>query len=134
MTSYDITENRTFSKISTICNSNNNQEYRYRNIYTQKSMVLLVMYSYKKYANFNLTLSVITTQCKATMMNICELLHDPLSLEATSYFSVRKHNCIVLQLEHGDTNISLFKISRRFNSPSKGYYTTYIENHLVRSK
>ena len=34
--SYDITGNRTFSKISTICHSNNNQEYRYRNIYTHR--------------------------------------------------------------------------------------------------
>ena len=134
VTSYDITGNRTFSKISTICHSNNNQEYRYRNIYTQNSMILLVVYSYKKYSNFNLTLSVTTTQCKATMMNICELPHDPLSLEATSYFSVRKHNCIVLQLDYGDTNMSLFKMSRRFYTPSEDYYTTYIETHLVRRK
>ena len=134
VTSYDIIGNGTFSKISTICHSNNNQEYRYRNIYTQNSVALLAMYSYKKYSNFNLTLSVTTTQCKATMMNICELPHDPLSLESISYFSVRKHNCIVLQLDHGDTNMSLFKMSRRFYTPSEDYYTTYIENHLVRSK
>ena len=134
VTSYDIIGNGTFSKICTICHSNNNQVYGYRNIYTQNSVALLAMYSYKKYSNFNLTLSVTTTQCKATMMNICELPHDPLSLEATSYFSVRKHNCIVLQLDHGDTNMSLFKMSRRFYTPSEDYYTSNIDNHLVRSK
>ena len=134
VTACDITGNGSFSKILTICHNNNNQEYRYRNIYTQNSVILLIIYSYKKYSNFNVTLSVNTTQCKVTMMNICELPHDPLWLESTSYFSIRKHNCIVLQLGHGDTNISFFKMSKIFNTPSERYYTTTIATHLVRSK
>ena len=103
ITSYDITGNETFKIISAICHSNDKN----RNVYTQNSMMLLVMYSYKKYSNFGLTLSVTTSQCKATAIDICELPHDPLRLEATSYFSIRKYNCIVLQLDHGQANMSI---------------------------
>ena len=111
ITSYDITGNRTFEKISAICHSNDKN----RNVYTQNSMMLLVMYSYKKYSNFSLTLSVTTSQCKATAIDICELPHDRLSLEATSYFSIGKYNCIVLQLDHGQANMYIYRPSKYRN-------------------
>ena len=111
ITSYDITGNGTYKKISAICYNNEKN----RNVYTQSSIMLLVMYSYKKYSNFSLNLSVSTTQCKATIINICELPHDPLSLESTSYFSVRKHNCIILQLDHGQLNMSIYRSNRYKN-------------------
>ena len=75
--------------------------------------MLLVMYSYKKYSNFSLTLSVSTSQ--ATTINICELPHDSLSLEASSYFSVRNHSCIVLQLDHGQANMSIYRSNKYRN-------------------
>ena len=118
LTSYDINTNGTFKKISTICHRNNYQECKYRNIYTQNSEMLLVLYSYKQYSKFSLTLSVLTSQCKATTIDICELEHDPFYLES-NYFSLFKNqNFVVLQLNYGQGNMSLFTISSRM----KGKY------------
>ena len=105
ISSYDINGNGTFNKISTICHSNNNQKYKYRNTYTQESQMLLVMYSYKKYSNFNSTLSVTTSQCAATKIITCHLPYDPLREESTYYFSVKKQKCLVLQVDHGQAGM-----------------------------
>ena len=109
ITLYDINRNGTFQKISTVCYSNE-QEYKYRNMYSQNSLMLLVLYSYKSYSNISLNLSVSTSECKATTINICELKHDALSLESTSFFTVRKQKCIILQLDYRQGNISLLKM------------------------
>ena len=109
MTSYDIAGNETLKRLSTICHHNNNQDYKHGNTYSQESQMLLVMYSYKKYSNFSLILSVTTSQCKATRIITCELPHDPSSQESIYYFSVRKHKCLVLQVDHGQTSMLLFK-------------------------
>ena len=109
ITLYDINRNESFQKISTVCYSNE-QEYKYRNIYSQNSLMLLVLYSYKSYSNISLNLSVSTSECKAKTINICELKHDALSLESTSFFTVRKQTCIILQLDYRQGNISLLKM------------------------
>ena len=118
LTSYDIYTNGTFEKISTVCHSNNYQEYTYRSIYTQNSEMLLVLYSYKQYSKFNLTLSVSTSQCKATTINICEFEHDPFHLESNIFFLVNNQKCVVLQLNYGQGNMSLLTTS----SKMKGKY------------
>ena len=110
ITLYGINRNGSFQKISTVC-YNNEQEYKYRNLYTQNSRMLLVLYSYKSYSNISLNLSVSTSECKVTTINICELKHDELSLESTSFFSVRKQKCIILQLDHRQANISLLEMN-----------------------
>ena len=114
ITLYDINRNGSFQKISTVC-YNNEQEYRYRNLYTQNSLMLLVLYSYKSYSNMSLNLSVSTSECKATTINICALKHDDLNLASTSFFSIRKEKCIILQLDYRQANISLFKMDRSEN-------------------
>ena len=111
ITSYDKKGNGTFQKISTICYSDE-QEYRYRNIYTENSVMLLVLYSYKKYSNISFNLSVSATECKATTINICELEHDPLSLESNSLFSAKEHQCIILQLDYKQGNTSLLEMDK----------------------
>ena len=111
ITFYDINRNGSFQKISTICYSNE-QEYKYRNMYSQNSLMLLVMYSYKSYSNISLNLSVSTSECTATRINICELKHDDFSLESTSFFSVRKQKCIILQLDYRLGNITLLEMDR----------------------
>ena len=107
ITSYDIFSNRTFQKISTLCHSNNNQEYKYRNMYTGNSSMLLVLYSYKKYSDFSLELLVSISECKITRVNICKLKHDVLSMESKKFFPVLKEGCMVLQLDY--RNISSLK-------------------------
>ena len=111
ITSYDKKGNGTFQKISTTCYSDE-QEYRYRNIYTQNPVMLLVFYSYKKYSNISFNLSVSATECKATTINICELKHDPLSLESNSLFSAKDHKCIILQLDYKQRNTSLLEMDK----------------------
>ena len=101
VSSYDIIEKGNFQKISTICHSNNNQEYEYKSIYTQNPVMLLVMYSFKKYSNFSVTVLVSTSLCKATKINICDLEHDPQSLKSNSMFFIKRQSCIVLQLDYG---------------------------------
>ena len=93
ITSYDINTNGTFKKISTVCDSNNNMEYKYRNMYTQNPVVLLVLYSYKKYSNFSLVFSVSISHCRAATIDICELEHDALSLKSKRIFSIRENKC-----------------------------------------
>ena len=107
ITSYDIFSNGTFQKISTICHSNNNQEYKYRNMYTGNSKMLLVLYSYKKYSNFSLELLVSISHCKISRINICQLKHHVFSKESKIFFPVVKQGCMVLQLDY--RNISSFK-------------------------
>ena len=109
ITSYDIFSNRTFQKISTLCHSNNNQEYKYRNMYTGNSSMLLVLYSYKKYSDFSLELLVSISECKITRVNICKLKHDVLSMESKKFFPVLKEGCMVLQLDY--RNISSLKFT-----------------------
>ena len=107
ITSYDIFSNGTFQKISTICHSNNKQEYKYRNMYTGNSKMLLVLYSYKKYSNFSLELLVSISHCKISRINICELKHHVFSKESKIFFPVLKQGCMVLQLDY--RYISSFK-------------------------
>ena len=118
LTSYDIYTNGTFEKISTICHNNNYQEYKCRNIYTQNSEMLLVLYSYQQYSKFNLALSVSTSQCKTTTIDICEFEHDPFHLESNIFFLVNNQKCVVLQLNYGQGNMSLLTTS----SKMKGKY------------
>ena len=135
ITSYDIITNRTFKKISTVCHSNNHIEYKYRNIYTENSVVLLDLYSYKKYSNFSLVISVSTSSCKAEAVDICELEHDPLSLESNRMFSIRKNKCVILQYDYRQANISLFKLSHNAHyGPAIDYYTVYSGTHILRGK
>ena len=94
------------------------RKYKYRNIYTQNSEMLLVLYSYKQYSKFSLTLSVSTSQCKATTIHICELEHDSFYLESNFFFLFKNQDCVVLQLSYGQGNMSLFTIS----SKMKGKY------------
>ena len=107
VTLYDIFPKGTFQKICTICHKNNNQEYKYRNKYTRNSSMLLDLYSYKKYSDFILKVLVSTCQCEVKPVNICQLKHNSLSLESKE-FSLWKHGCMVLQLDYGPANISLF--------------------------
>ena len=109
ITFYDIHKNGTFQKISTLCHSNNNQEYNYRNIYTQYSAMSFVLYSYKKYSNISLNLTVSISHCEAIPINICEQEYDPLNLESNRIFSIKRQSCIVLQLNYAQENVSLFK-------------------------
>ena len=135
ITSYDIIKNGTFNKISNVCHSNNNQEYKYRNIYTQNSVVLLVLYSYKKYSNFSLVFLVSTSSCRAATIDICELEHDPLSLESNRMFSIRKNKCVVLQHDYQQANISLFELRGKAQyGVGIDYYTMFSETHVLRGK
>ena len=135
ITSYDINTNGTFKKISTICHSNNNQENQYRNIYTQNSVVLLVLYSYKKYSNFSLVFSVSTSHCRAATMDICELEHDALSLKSNRLFSIRKNKCLILQHDYRQANISFFKLRRSARyGLAVVYYTVFSGIGLLRGK
>ena len=52
-----------------------------------------------------------TSECKATTINVCELKHDELSLESTSFFSVRKQKCYMLQVDYKQGNISLLEMN-----------------------
>ena len=110
ITLYDINRNGSFQNISTLCYSNE-EDKKYRNMHSQNSLMLLVLYSYKNYSNISLNLSVSTSECKATTTNICELKHDELSLESTSFFSVKKQKCILLQLDYRQGNISLLEMN-----------------------
>ena len=112
VTSYDIIKNGTFKKISTVCHSSNSLEYKYRNIYSQNSVMLLVLYSFKRYSNFTFKLLVSTSKCKATTINICDLKHDPLNLESKKLFFIKRQSCIVLQLDYGQGNISSFNLNK----------------------
>ena len=135
ITSYDIKTDGTFKKISTICHGNNYEEYKYRNMYTQNSVVLLVLYAYKKYSNFSLVLSVSISYCKATTINICELEHDPVTLESYRFFSVRKHKCIVLQLDYRQANISLFNPRNTYQyGAALPFYSVYSGTNSLRGK
>ena len=109
ITLYDIFSNRTFQEIFTICHSNNYKEYKYRNMYTGNSSMLLVLYSYKKYSDFSLELLVSISECKITRVNICELKHDLLIMESKKFFPVLKQGCMVLQLDY--RNISSLKFT-----------------------
>ena len=135
ITSYDISTNGTFKKISTVCHSNNDQEYKYRNIYTQNSVVLLVLYSYKKYSNFSLVFSVSTSSCRAATIDICELEHDTLNLKSNRMFSIRKNKCVILQHDYRQANISLFKLrSKAQYGVGIDHYTVFSGTHILRGK
>ena len=109
ITVYNINENGTFHKIPTMCYINNYQDYEYRNIYTQYPSMLLVLYSYKKYSNISLNVSLSTSYCKPKPIHICELEPEPLSLESTIMFSIKGQSCIVLQLDYIQGNLTLSK-------------------------
>ena len=111
VTLYDININGSFQKISTVYNSNE-QEYKYKNMYTQNLLMLLVLYSYKSYLNISLNLSISTSECKAATINICELKKDDFILESISFFSSNKQKCIILQLDYRQENISLLEMDR----------------------
>ena len=132
ITSYDIITNGTFKKISTVCHSNNDQEYKHRNMYTQNSVVLLVLYSYKKYSNFSLVFSVSTSSCSAATIDICELEHEALSLKSNRIFSIRKNKCVVLQHDYRQANISFFKLRGNEYGLALQYYTVSSGNHILR--
>ena len=130
ITLYDINGNGRFQKISTACYSNE-LEYRYKNLYTENSVMLLVLYSYKKYSNISLNLSVSTSECKAKTINICELKHDKESLESTSFFSVKKQKCIIIQLHYRQGNISLLELQKGISVWRSDIYSVFKGSFFV---
>ena len=135
ITLYDVIENGTFQKISTVCHSNNQHEYKYRNMYSQKSVMLLVLYSYKRYSNFTFKLNVSVSECKTTVTNLCELKHDPLNLESNRMYFIKRQSCIVLQLDYGQGNMSSLRLNK--SNPFRSNIQYYLIDdgvHLLRGK
>ena len=95
--------------------------------------MLLVLYSYKSYSNISLNLSVSTSECKATTTNICELKHDKGSLESTSFFSVKKQKCIILQLDYSQRNISLQELNAGLSALGP-FLTSIFKETIFRGK
>ena len=76
-------------------------------MYAGNSSLLLVFYSYKKYSDFSLKVLISTCQCEVKAVSICQLEHDSLNLESQD-FSIWKQGCMVLQLDYGQANFSIF--------------------------
>lgn len=69
LTAYDL-GNHSLSEKSTVCFPHKDI-YKYRNIYSQTSNMLLVTYSYREYGTFNLTVRLSTTMCTIYTINPC---------------------------------------------------------------
>ena len=62
-------------------------KYHYQNIYSKASTAKLVIYSYRKYGHFNVTLEVTTTRCQAFTIDVCRVHHQ--NFEVNSCVIVR---------------------------------------------
>ena len=60
------------SKMSEICFTNN-KFYKHQNIYSSKSSLLLVIYSYKEYGSLHIKVVISSTVCKRISIYICSL-------------------------------------------------------------
>ena len=84
---YDIinSKHRDISRLCYVHQGN----YSYRNIYSNTSAALLVIYSYREYGVFNVTLDVTITRCQIVYINVCEV----------SSQSIQVNSCVICQLK-----------------------------------
>ena len=76
--------------ISKFCYSHPGKYY-YQNIYSNTSTAKLIIYSYREYGPFNVTLDVTTTRCQAFTINICNVHSQIFEVNA----------CVIFQLKQG---------------------------------
>ena len=68
-TAYGLGSSNSFHLISNICWI----DYTYRNIYSNTSKVLLILYTWYKHLKFTVNISLSVTTCKPVKINVCSL-------------------------------------------------------------
>ena len=86
---YDIVHSE-HTYLSKLC-YNHPGKYHYQNIYSKASTAKLVLYAYRKYGPFSVTLEVTTTRCQAFTIDVCKVHHQ----------NVEVNSCVIFQLKQG---------------------------------
>lgn len=82
--------------------------YQIRPIYSGSSEMFVVMYSYKKYGVFNVTVRLSETKCHTRKINICQFVLKNKIFEGTDRQKLGfQESCVVLQLFYHDEHSSL---------------------------
>ena len=86
--SYDIinARNKVISKLCYV----HSGKYHYQNIYSNSSTAQLVIYSYKEYGPFNVTLHVTTTRCQAFTIDVCNLVNWNIEVSVCPIFQLKQ--------------------------------------------
>ena len=82
------------SKHTTISKScyNHPGKYHYQSIYSKASTVKLVIYSYRKYGPFNVTLDVTNTRCQAFTIDVCKVSHQNMEVNSCAIIQLKQRS------------------------------------------
>ena len=64
--------------------------YIYQNIYTNSSDAELVIYSYREYGLFNVTLDVTTTKCQVFTIDVCNVVSKGIQVDSCAIFQLKQ--------------------------------------------
>ena len=64
--------------------------YIYQSIYTNSSTAELVIYSYREYGLFNVTLDVTTTRCQVFTIDVCNIVSQGIKVNSCAIFQLKQ--------------------------------------------
>ena len=65
------------------------RNYTYQNIYSNSSTAQIVIYSYREYGPFNVTLDITTTRCQVSTIDVCNVVSQ----------GIKVNSCVIFQLK-----------------------------------